>query len=97
MHCRNSTIRDPNFVPIGNADLIDKRHTRQVRCPPGGTLSDYVPFYFTPFTPMLLNIKTGFNGVRQRSLVSCPLPSLPFAAKVRDQQATENNELMCRS
>ncbi len=67
MHCRDSTIRDPNFVPVGNADLIDMRHTRQVPCPPRGTLSDYVPFYFTPFTPMFLNIMTGFNGVRQRS------------------------------
>ena len=28
-------------------------------------LSDYIPFYFTPFTPMALNIKTGRN-VRQR-------------------------------
>ncbi len=32
-----------------------------------------------------------------RGLVSCPLPSLPFAAKVRDQRATENNELVCQS
>ena len=28
---------------------------------PGGTLSDYIPFYFTSRTPMLLNIKTGRN------------------------------------
>ena len=68
MYCRNSAIRDPGFVAIGNTDLIDKRHYRQVPCHPHGTLSDYVPFYFTPFTPMFLNIKTGFNGVRQRPL-----------------------------
>lgn len=68
MHCRNSAIRDPGFVAIGNADLIDKRHYRQVPCHPLGTLSDYVPFYFTPFTPMFLNIKTGFNGVLRRPL-----------------------------
>jgi hypothetical protein len=68
MHCRNSTVRGPNFVAVGNADLIDKRHTRLVPCHPHGTLSDYVPFYFTPFTPMFLNIKTGFNGARQRPL-----------------------------
>ncbi len=30
-------------------------------------------------------------------LVSCPLSSLPFAAKIRDQQATENKELVRRS
>ncbi len=68
MYCSNSAIRDPGFVAIGNADLIDKRHYRKVPCHPYGTLSDYVPFYFTPFTPMFLNIKTGFNGVRQRPL-----------------------------
>ena len=30
---------------------------------PGGTLSDYIPFYFTPYTPMMLNIKTGYGGI----------------------------------
>jgi hypothetical protein len=61
MRCRNSAIQDSNFVAIGNADLIDKRHERKVPCHPHGTLSDYVPFYFTPYTPMFLNIKTGFK------------------------------------
>jgi hypothetical protein len=28
---------------------------------PGGTLSDYVPFYLTPYSIMMLNIKTGYN------------------------------------
>jgi hypothetical protein len=68
MHCRNSAVRDPNFVQIGNPELIDKRHDRAILCPPGGTLSDYVPFYFTPITPMFFNIKTGFNGMRRCSL-----------------------------
>ena len=68
MHCRNSTICDPEFVRIGNADLIDRRHTRSVPFHPYDTLSDYIPLYFTPFTPMFLNIKTGFNGVPQRPL-----------------------------
>ena len=66
MHCRNANIGDPKFVSIGNPDLIDSRHHRTVPCAPFGTLSDYVLFYFTPFTPMLLNIKTGRNGIRQR-------------------------------
>jgi hypothetical protein len=68
MHCRNSRLVDHNFVSIGNPDLIDKRHRRPVPCSPFGTLSDYVPFYFTPFTPMLLNIKTGFNGIPRRPI-----------------------------
>lgn len=63
LHCKNSTVRDPDFRRIGNEELIAKRTTRTVQCSSGGTLSDYVPFYFTPRSPMLLNIKTGYNGV----------------------------------
>jgi hypothetical protein len=62
LQCRNSQLNDPNFVEIGNPELIGKRSVRTLPEPPGGTLSDYVPFYFTPFSPMLLNIKTGYNG-----------------------------------
>lgn len=65
MYCRNARIQDPNYRTIGNPDLIDKRQRRVVPIPPGGTLSDYIPFYFTPFTPMLLNIKTGYGGVKK--------------------------------
>ena len=46
-----------------NPELIDKRSRRVVEVGPGGTLSDYVPFYFTPFSIMMYNIKTGFGGV----------------------------------
>ena len=66
LHCKSSPIQDPSFVQIGNADLISKRAGRMVAGPEGGTLNDYVPFYFTPFSPMLFNIKTGWNGVQKR-------------------------------
>jgi ssDNA thymidine ADP-ribosyltransferase, DarT len=66
LHCRSSAILDPNFINIGNLELIDKRQHRFVEIPPGGTLSDYIPFYFTPFSPMMLNIKTGWGGITKR-------------------------------
>lgn len=66
IHCKSSGTQDPNYVNIGNPDLIQRRAAREVPIPPGGTLNDYVPFYFTPFSPMLLNIKTGYGGIRQR-------------------------------
>jgi hypothetical protein len=66
LHCQSSGITDPDFVGIGNPDLINLRPHRQVDIAPGGTLADYVPFYFTPYSPMLLNIKTGY-GIRQRN------------------------------
>ena len=66
LHCRNSPDQDPDFVDIGNADLIGRRAHRQVPVPPGGVLSDYVPFYFTPFSLMMFNITTGWGGITRR-------------------------------
>jgi hypothetical protein len=66
LHCRNSKRLDPNFVGIGNPSLIGDRHHVGVPIPPRGTLSDYIPFYFTPLSVMLLNIKTGYRGIQQR-------------------------------
>ena len=71
LHSSRSSVRDPNYRNIGNPDLIEKRHHREVPIPPGGTLSDYIPFYFTPYSPMLLNIKTGYNGMKQT-----PMPEI---------------------
>jgi hypothetical protein len=65
LHARNGAVTDPDFRPIGNPDLIRKRNDHPVPAGPGGTLSDYIPFYFTPFSMMLYNIKTGYNGVPQ--------------------------------
>lgn len=67
LHAAHGQVADPNFVEIGNPDLIDKRTRRAVPLPPGGMLSDYVPFYFTPKSPMLLNIKTGHKGITMRA------------------------------
>ena len=67
LHCRRSPKQDPDFVSIGNKELIEKRHLRSIGQPPGGTLSDYVPFYFTPLSIMAFNIQTGRNGVDKLS------------------------------
>jgi hypothetical protein len=66
LHCRNSNRYDSSFVSIGNPDLIVNRHYHAVPIAPGGSLSDYVPFYFTPLSMMSYNINTGYRGVRQR-------------------------------
>lgn len=64
LHARNGSVVDPNFKMIGNPDLIDKRATRIVPVSPGGVLSDYVPFYFTPHSIMMFNIHTGRSVAR---------------------------------
>lgn len=61
LHAPNGGKHDPNHRNIGNVDLIGKRTRRLVKVGPGGTLDDYVPFYFTPYSIMLLNIHTGYN------------------------------------
>ena len=66
LHCANSDVQAPQYVNIGNADLIDKRRSRHVPIAPEGVLADYVPFYFTPFSVMMKNIHSGWS-VQQRS------------------------------
>lgn len=66
LHCGNSAQRAPDWVSIGNPELIDKRARHPVQVPPGGFLNDYVPFYFTPFSVMMRNIRSGRGGVPQR-------------------------------
>jgi len=64
-HSKSSHMLDPNFRRIGDLDLIDKRSRRKVPAGPGGTLSDYIPFYFTPLSMMAYNIHTGHRGIEQ--------------------------------
>lgn len=82
--CASSALRAPGFVQIGNPDLIAKRSQRAVPLPPRGTLGDYVPFYLTPKSPMLLNIKTGWNGIQRR-------PNAEIAILVATVAAMQSN------
>lgn len=82
MYAQNGEKLDPKYRNIGNVELIDKRSRRVVPVQPGGTLSNYVPFYFTPYSIMLFNIRTG------RSVSQVPMDeivifvsSLPHIAK----------------
>ena len=62
-----NTKFDPDYVNIGDRTLIAQRGEFSLPISPGGVLSDYVPFYFGGCSPMLLNIKTGYRGIQQRS------------------------------
>ena len=79
LHCHNAGRIDPQFISIGNPDLITKRRRRAVPIEPRGTLPDYIPFYFTPLSPMLYNILTGYGDIRQRlrSDIAIIVTSLP--------------------
>ncbi len=66
LHCGNSVNKAPNWVNIGNPELIEKRASHPVPIAPGGFLNDYVPFYFTPFSVMMRNIRSGRGGCQPR-------------------------------
>ena len=66
LHCGNGGQKSPAWINIGSDELISKRATHPVPIAPGGVLNDYVPFYFTPFSVMMMNIHSG-RGVQQRA------------------------------
>ena len=79
LHCKASNVQDPDFVAIGNPDLIQKRQRRSVLAGTGGTLDHYIPFYFTPCSVMLFNLRTGWNGMTRRT----PQELVFFVASLR--------------
>jgi ssDNA thymidine ADP-ribosyltransferase, DarT len=44
---------------VGNREIKERRRRRPVPVPPGGTVADYVPFYFAPRSPMMYAIDRG--------------------------------------
>lgn len=67
LYCGNSNTQSSGWVHIGNPELIEKRSAHPVPVGKMGVLNDYVPFYFTPFSPMMKNINTGYGGIRRRA------------------------------
>lgn len=65
LQCRNTPNPNRDYVSIGDPEIIDERAQRRIPIEPGGSYGDYVPFYFTPYSIMMYNIKTGY-GVPQR-------------------------------
>jgi hypothetical protein len=48
-----------DYRAIHNVDIQKIRRQRPIPCGPGGTMHDYVAFYFGPRSPMLLQLHTG--------------------------------------
>lgn len=60
----DSPLRDDNYVSIGDRSIIDVRRGFRVN---GCRLSEFIPFYFGPRSPMLYVIQHGYNGVERVS------------------------------
>lgn len=52
-------VRAAGAVSIAHQHIKERRAKRQVPVAAGGTLADYVPFYFAPRSPMLFTIHRG--------------------------------------
>jgi hypothetical protein len=84
LHAASGAKSDPNFVAIGNPDLIGKRFHRIIPMPPGGTPADYVPFYFTPKSPMLFTDRHAYTATAN------------WSANPDDLAAMIDWEILCR-
>lgn len=58
----DSPFRSPDYVNIGDTNVIGVRARRNVK---GYNLSEYIPFYLGPRSPMLYVIQNGYNGVQR--------------------------------
>jgi hypothetical protein len=56
---------NPDFIRIGDSSLIEYRTELPAPDPPGGVLADYIPFYLGPRQPMLYQIASGWEDIRQ--------------------------------
>ncbi|MEW6113501.1 MAG: DUF4433 domain-containing protein [Thermodesulfobacteriota bacterium] len=59
LHSHNHAPAEVQYHAIHDEDVQANRHARNVPCGPGGTVHDYVPFYFGYRSPMLLRLHTG--------------------------------------
>jgi ssDNA thymidine ADP-ribosyltransferase, DarT len=68
-------IRALATVGIAHNHIKERRARKRVTKSNGGTLADYVPFYFAPRSPMLYAIHTnqvqGYNGTQQNIVHIC--------------------------
>lgn len=60
LHAPNSAPNDDLiYKTIHNLDIQAQRRLQHIPCGPGGTIHDYVPFYFGERSPMLYQLHTG--------------------------------------
>jgi hypothetical protein len=65
LHTANSPKANPDYLQIGDSTLITYRKDMAAPDPPGGTLADYIPFYFGPRSPMLYQIASGWEDIEK--------------------------------
>ena len=79
--------QDLKLVNIGHNNIKERRLRRPVPVGPGGTVGDYVPFYFAPLSPMLYaifkNQVAGYTAGQQPVIYLCSSTEAVQAADCR--------------
>jgi len=63
---KNSPQHEPAIPPASRLTQPPVTNSKNLQKKSRAALSDYVPFYFTPFSIMMFNIKTGYGGITKR-------------------------------
>ena len=66
LQSRSSMEVDTEYTPIGDEEIIMRRQKKQVPIAAKRSYSDYIPFYFTPYSIMMHNILTGYNVPKRK-------------------------------
>lgn len=70
LYSKNQLVKKSiGYASIAHENIQSRRESKPVKVPPGGTLHDYVPFYFATRSPMLSALHNGrvegFSGTQQ--------------------------------
>lgn len=66
LYVRGHKNFDPNYINIGNPDIIGVRDSFKVMLDDHGKIGEYIPFYFGKQSIMLYNILTGY-GIKKHA------------------------------
>jgi hypothetical protein len=65
IYTADSVNSDPDYLDIGNSEIIKTRSKFSVKIKDYGFIGEYIPFYFGRQSIMLYNILTGHGGLRK--------------------------------
>jgi hypothetical protein len=80
--CDWQARQGPMATEVGDPSIKEGRRGRSVPIPPGGTVGDYVPFYFAPRSPMMFRIACDCRDAVPGRYQGGDRPLVYFAARV---------------